>query len=69
MLGESGGNQSPQFLFDGAVRDGDRRQVLFALEVDVGSEMRQRNPAGCIGKVLEKRSQLVVGQSVLNIVQ
>ncbi len=69
MLGKSNGNQSPQFLFDGAVRNGDRRKILFALEVDAGPEMRQRDPASRLGEVVEKRSQFVLGQPVLNILQ
>jgi hypothetical protein len=69
MLGKSNGNQSPQFLFDRAVRNGDRRKILFALEVGAGPEMRQRDPASRLGEVVEKRSQFVLGQPVLNILQ
>lgn len=69
MLGESNGNQSPQFLFNGAVGNGDRRKILLTLEVDAGPEMGQRDPAGRLGKIVEKRSQFVLGQAVLNILQ
>ena len=69
MLGESDGNQAPQFLFDGAVRNGDRREILFALKIDGGPEVLQRDLASRRGEVVKKRSQFAFRQTVLDIVQ
>src|SRR5207249_1705 len=66
---EARADQAPQFHFDRTIGDRHRRQILLAFEIDTGTEVGQRNPAGHVGEFMEERSEFVLGNHVLNVVQ